>query len=209
MLPLLITSLFAYLIGCLPFAVIVSRIMGLQDPRSFGSKNPGATNVLRTGNKKAAIFTLLGDLLKGTVAVLLAQQAVVLWGWPEASRYAAAIAVFMGHLFPISLGFKGGKGVATALGVILALQPLLALATLLTWLVVFFSSRYSSLAALVAAVLTPAYYFAGGSLVWPLSGEMALSLIALSALLIWRHAPNIKRLLRGEESKFGRSKASK
>ena len=196
----------AYLLGSLPFAVIVSRLMGLADPRTFGSNNPGATNVLRSGNKTAAALTLLGDLLKGSVAVWIAQWISQRYGLPSLVLGLSALAVFLGHVFPFTLNFKGGKGVATAIGVLLALQPLLALACAITWVVVAKTTRYSSLSAIVAASLAPFYYvFAAGSL-WPMDKAIALSIALLSVLLLWRHQANISRLLQGKESRIGQKK---
>lgn len=202
------TILVAYLLGSLPFAVIISRLMRLQDPRQFGSKNPGATNVLRSGNKTAAALTLLGDLLKGSVAVWLAQTISSHFEpsnfeFPNLIVAFSAIAVFLGHVFPITLGFKGGKGVATAVGVLLAIEPLLALLCLASWLLVAYTTRYSSLAAIIAAVLAPAYYLLLADSFWPLSKSLAASIIVLSALLLWRHKANISRLLEGKESRIG------
>lgn len=196
----------AYVLGSLPFAVIVSRLMGLADPRSFGSNNPGATNVLRSGNKKAAALTLLGDLLKGTVAVCLAKWISAYFDISSAVVAASAIAVFLGHVFPFTLGFKGGKGVATAIGILIALQPLLALACVLTWLTVAYIFKYSSLAAIVAALLAPLYYFLGANALWSLDKPEALAICALSVLLLWRHAANIQRLLLGQETRIGQKK---
>ena len=156
----------AYLIGSVPFAVLVSRGMGLQDPRTFGSRNPGATNVLRSGNKWAAALTLCGDAAKGWLAVWLAQRLAERADLPLAAVALCAVAVFLGHLYPIFLSFKGGKGVATALGILLALQPWLAVATVATWIIVAYASRYSSLAAIVAAIFTPLYYLFGGNVAW-------------------------------------------
>ena len=165
--------LLAYLIGSVPFAVVVSKLMGLQDPRSYGSKNPGATNVLRTGNKTAAALTLLGDAAKGWFAVWLAEKlAPGIAPWPLA---AVVVAAFLGHLYPIFLGFKGGKGVATALGVLVAIQPWLAVATAATWLIIAIFFRYSSLASLVAAFFAPVYYVFGSGMAW--YAQPALSLI--------------------------------
>lgn len=196
----------AYLLGSLPFAVIVSRLMGLADPRTFGSNNPGATNVLRSGNKTAAALTLLGDLLKGSIAVWIAQWISQRYGLPSLVLGLSALAVFLGHVFPFTLNFKGGKGVATAMGVLLALQPLLALACAVTWVVVAKTTRYSSLSAIVAALLAPFYYvFAAGSL-WPMDKAIALSIALLSVLLLWRHQANISRLLQGKESRIGQKK---
>ncbi len=190
----------AYLIGSVSFAVVVSKAMRLPDPHSYGSGNPGATNVLRTGNKLAAILTLLGDAAKGYVAVVIARVLIGVeiesWVLP-----AVAAAVFVGHLFPVFHGFKGGKGVATALGILLAIDWVLGLTTLSTWLIVAVFLRYSSLAALVSAVFAPIYFiFLFG--VQP----MAIAIAVMSALLIWRHKANIQKLLRGEEGRIGSKK---
>ena len=190
----------AYLVGSVPFAVLVSRAMGLRDPRSYGSGNPGATNVLRSGNKTAAALTLLGDAAKGWFAVWLAMRL----GAPLAIVALAALAVFLGHLYPLFLRFKGGKGVATALGVLLAIQPWLALATAATWLVVAVFFRYSSLAALVAAIFAPVYYVFGSGVTWYAARELGLAICAVSLLLIYRHRANIARLVAGTESRIGR-----
>lgn len=196
--------LLAYVIGSIPFAVVVSRLMGLQDPRSYGSKNPGATNVLRSGSKPAAALTLLGDAAKGWFALWLARHLAPDLSWPV---YAvAALAVFLGHLYPVFLGFKGGKGVATALGVLLAVQPWLALMVALTWLVMAVVSRYSSLAALVAAVCAPLYYLLGGKLGWAVHPPVTTSLVVIAVLLIYRHKANIQRLVSGTESRIGSKK---
>jgi acyl phosphate:glycerol-3-phosphate acyltransferase len=196
--------LLSYLIGSIPFAVVVSRLMGLQDPRSYGSKNPGATNVLRSGSKPAAALTLLGDAAKGWFALWLARHLAPDLSW---SIYAlAALAVFLGHLFPVFLGFKGGKGVATALGVLLAIQPLLGLMVALTWLVMAAVFRYSSLAALIAAVCAPLYYLLGGKLGWMVHPPVTTALVILAALLIYRHKANIQRLVSGTESRIGSKK---
>ncbi len=192
--------LMAYLIGSVSFAVLVSKVMGLPDPHSYGSGNPGATNVLRTGSKLAAVLTLLGDAAKGYVAVLLARALIGVdidsWVLP-----AVAVAAFVGHLFPVFHGFKGGKGVATALGILLAINWVLGLTTLSTWLIVAVFLRYSSLAALISALFAPVYFiFLFG--VQP----MAAAIIAMSALLIWRHQTNIKNLLNGTEGRLGSKK---
>lgn len=197
----------AYVLGSLPFAVIISHLMGLQDPRTFGSNNPGATNVLRSGNKVAAALTLLGDLLKGTVAVLIAAQISTRLDLSSTVIACSAIAVFLGHVFPFTLGFKGGKGVATAIGILIALQPFLALACALTWLAIAYIFKYSSLAAIVAALLAPAYYLLGAGSTWPMDAPIALAIGAISALLIWRHSANIKRLLLGQETRIGQKKS--
>lgn len=211
----------AYLIGSVSFAVVMSRVFGLADPRTYGSGNPGATNVLRSGKKLAAAFTLLGDAAKGWFAVWLAQHLV-----PKAGNFLSsyeleklappqggevlllvamvALAVFLGHLFPIFLRFKGGKGVATALGVMLALSGWLGLAVLVTWLVVALVFRWSSLAALVAAATAPFY-------AWGLDMPQVYVLVIflMTLLLVWRHKGNIKNLLAGTEPKLGRKNSDK
>ncbi len=199
MTPLALLLLAAYLIGSISFAIVVSRLYGLPDPRGHGSRNPGATNVLRTGRKSAAGLTLLGDALKGAVAVLLARWAAEAWGLPGYTPYLAALAVFLGHAFPVFFGFRGGKGVATALGVLLALDPWLGLACLATWGAVFAATRISSLSALAAAALAPVY---GHFLVGGVTETLLLALLA--ALVLARHHANIRKLLRGEEAGFGR-----
>jgi acyl phosphate:glycerol-3-phosphate acyltransferase len=193
----LIVAVVAYLIGSISFAVIVSSVMGLADPRSYGSGNPGATNVLRSGNKLAAILTLLGDAFKGWLAVWLAGHV----GFGPTGVALAAIAVFLGHLYPVFFRFQGGKGVATAAGVLLAIHPALGGATLLTWLIIAFFFRYSSLAALVAAVFAPLFdvFLFGPS-------RISLAVAAMSALLIWRHRANISKLMAGKESRIGDKK---
>ena len=187
----------AYLIGSMPFAVLMSRLFRLPDPRTYGSKNPGATNVLRTGRKTVAALTLLGDVVKGWLAVQLAQHLAPQYGLGSATVAAVALAVFLGHLYSVFLRFHGGKGVATALGVLLALDPWLGLATLATWLIVAFIWRFSSLAALVAAVLVPFYalYIFG----W---NSYTLAVLVVSLLLIWRHESNIRNLIAGTECTF-------
>lgn len=195
---------FTYALGSLPFAVIVSRIMGLKDPRTFGSNNPGATNVLRSGNKKAAAFTLLGDLLKGAVAVWLAQWITSKFDLPTFVIAVSAIAVFLGHVFPFTLKFKGGKGVATAIGILIAIQPLLAVACILTWLIVAYATRYSSLAAVISAIMAPAYYLLMAGSLWPMNKTMAITIGVLTILLLWRHQANISRLLQGKETKISK-----
>jgi glycerol-3-phosphate acyltransferase PlsY len=197
MLELLLALVAAYLIGSLSFAVIMSRLFGMPDPRSYGSGNPGATNVLRSGRKAVAALTLLGDALKGVVAVLLAKWATIAYGLPDATPALAGLAAFAGHLWPIFFGFVGGKGVATALGLLLALNPWLGLACLLTWLAVFALTRVSSLSALTATGLAPVY-------VWFLNGNglETVAIAVLAVLIFWRHKANISRLLKGEESVF-------
>lgn len=194
----LLAVLAAYLIGSLSFAVIVSRVFGLADPRSYGSKNPGATNVLRSGNKKAAILTLVFDALKGVVPVLLVQFYGPRFGLGEGTVAMVGLAAFLGHLWPVFFKFEGGKGVATAAGVLLAFNVWLGLATLATWIVVAFVFRYSSLAALAAAALAPLYQL----LIWG-AGPLAAAIVVMSLLLIWRHSANIQKLLAGTESKLG------
>ncbi|WP_397473135.1 glycerol-3-phosphate 1-O-acyltransferase PlsY [Pusillimonas sp.] len=193
----------AYLIGSISFAVVVSRVMGLKDPRSYGSKNPGATNVLRTGNKAAAALTLAGDAAKGWFAVWLATAAAREWGLPAGVIGLAGVAVFLGHLYSLFLKFKGGKGVATALGVLLAFQPWLAVASVATWVIVAFATRYSSLAAIVAAIFAPVYYLFGGGIAWRFSGLLCLCIIVISVLLCFRHQANIARLMAGKEGRIG------
>lgn len=194
----------AYLAGSLSFAVIISRLMGLADPRSYGSGNPGATNVLRSGNRAAAVLTLVLDALKGYVAVVLAlllKEPLGLGGFAIA---LVGLAAFLGHLWPVFFRFQGGKGVATAAGVLLALNPLLGAATLASWLLVAGFMRYSSLAALVAAAFAPFFQM----LVWGMEPVMAC-IVPMSLLLIWRHAANIRKLLDGTETKIGQKSAAK
>ena len=202
----LLATLIAYLVGSLSFAVIVSRAMGLSDPRTYGSGNPGATNVLRSGSKPAAIVTLLLDAAKGWLPVMLVKWFGPAYGLGEGTLALVALAAFLGHLYPVFFGFKGGKGVATAVGVLLAFQPLLALATLLTFAIIVFFTRYVSLASMVAAVFAPAYYLIGDGVAWTASGAKTLALIAMGLLLIWRHRENIQRLRAGTESKLGQKK---
>ncbi|MGX5659225.1 glycerol-3-phosphate 1-O-acyltransferase PlsY [Castellaniella ginsengisoli] len=198
--------LIGYLMGSVPFAVVVSRVMGLQDPRSFGSGNPGATNVLRGGNKPAAILTLIGDAAKGWLAVTLAAWAAQRGLLPDSAIPLAGLGAFLGHLYPLFLGFRGGKGVATALGVLLALQPWLALATALTWLIVAWVTRYSSLAAILAAVFAPFYYILGDKVAWRTDALTISVIVLISVLLLARHRENIARLLAGKESRIGAKK---
>ncbi len=203
----LVAIICAYLIGSVPFAVLVSRGMGLQDPRTFGSKNPGATNVLRSGNRWAAVLTLCGDAAKGWLAVWLAQRLAERADLPLAVVALCAVAVFLGHLYPVFLGFKGGKGVATALGILLALQPWLAVATVATWAIVAYASRYSSLAAIVSAVFTPLYYLFGGNVAWEFSPVLCLAIVVICVIVCFRHKANIARLLQGKETRIGSKKA--
>ena len=191
----------AYLLGSVPFAVVVSRLFGMADPRSYGSGNPGATNVLRSGNKLAAALTLVGDAFKGWLAVFLAASVAPSMEAATLAVPAAGLAAFLGHLFPVFLGFKGGKGVATAAGVLIGANGWLGLATLGVWLGVAFTLRYSSLAALCAALAAPAVAFALG-----LGTGWVIAIGVMSALLIWRHKDNIKRLMAGQESRIGSKK---
>lgn len=195
-------AVLGYLLGSVPFAVVISRLMGLADPRTYGSGNPGATNVLRTGNRKAAVLTLLGDAAKGWLAVWL---AIHFWATPFTIAITA-LCVFLGHLYPLFLGFKGGKGVATAAGVLLAIEPTLGLATLLTWVTIAFFFRMSSLAALAAAVFAPFYYFILSGVIWEWSPAIFLSITLISAALIYRHKANITRILQGTEPRIGGAK---
>ena len=191
----------AYVLGSLSFAVLVSRAFGLPDPRTHGSGNPGATNMLRTGRKSAAVLTLLGDMAKGWLAAWLAGYLSVRYQLPGWVIYAAAVAVFLGHLYPVFFGFKGGKGVATAVGVLFALSPWLGLACVLTWVAIFALLRTSSLAALVAAAVAPVFGY------YLLDDVVALAALSvLTVLIFWRHRANIKRLLSGEEGRFAKQK---
>ncbi|KFC64209.1 MULTISPECIES: glycerol-3-phosphate 1-O-acyltransferase PlsY [Massilia] len=194
----LIATIAAYLIGSISFAVVMSRAFGLSDPRTYGSKNPGATNVLRSGSKKAAIATLVGDAAKGWLAVWLAVKFGPQYGLDDGGIALVAIAVFLGHLWPVFFKFVGGKGVATALGVLLGINVWLGLATLATWLIVAYAFRYSSLAALIASIFAPFYY---GLLFG--ADEILFAVAAMSALLLWRHSSNIGNLMAGKESKIG------
>ncbi len=197
----------AYLVGSLSFAVIVSQLMGLNDPRSYGSKNPGATNVLRSGSKKAAILTLLLDAFKGWLPVAL----VLAFGQPHGLGTGVAalagLAAFLGHLYPVFFGFKGGKGVATAVGVVVGVNGLLALATVGTFAIVVYFSRYVSLASMVAAVFAPVFYLFGDGVAWQAAGAEVMCLAVMALLLVWRHRENINRLRAGTESKLGAKKA--
>jgi glycerol-3-phosphate acyltransferase PlsY len=194
-------TLLAYLLGSIPFAVIVSRAFALPDPRSYGSGNPGATNVLRTGKKAAAALTLLGDALKGWLAVFLAQRLAEA-GTIDVTVAAAAVAATLGHMYPVFLRLRGGKGVATTTGVLLALDAWLAAGTIATWLIIAFFFRYSSLAALVAAAFAPffAFFLYGmGRFSW----EGAIGVAVIAALIAWRHQSNIRNLIAGTEGRIG------
>ena len=193
----------AYLIGSLSFAVIISRLMGLADPRSYGSGNPGATNVLRSGSKPAALITLALDALKGYVPVLLVLVYGPRWGLGEATAAFAGLAAFLGHLYPVFFRFQGGKGVATAAGVLMAINPGLAVATLLSFAIVLAFSRYVSLAAIVAAAFAPFYQ----ALIWGVEPAL-LAIAVMSLLLVWRHEGNLRKLITGTESKLGQKVAA-
>lgn len=192
----------AYLLGSISFAVIVSKVSGLADPRTYGSKNPGATNVLRSGNKKAAIVTLLGDALKGWLPVWLAQQYGAAYGIDDTAVGFILMGVFLGHLWPVFFRFKGGKGVATAAGILFGLNVWLGVATAVTWLVIAYAFRYSSFAALVSAVFAPFYY----GLLFGTDARL-LAVIVMCALLVYRHQKNIANLLAGKESRIGAKKS--
>lgn len=202
----LLATLAAYLMGSLSFAVIVSRAMGLNDPRTYGSKNPGATNVLRSGSKAAAVVTLLLDALKGFVAVMLVRWLGSPYGLGDGTVALVGLAAFLGHLYPVFFRFVGGKGVATALGVLLGISPVLGLAVGATWLIIAYFFRYSSLASIAAAVFAPVYYLFGDGVAWYQDNGIAVSIAVMSALLIYRHAENISRLLKGTESRLGKKR---
>jgi glycerol-3-phosphate acyltransferase PlsY len=191
----------AYLVGSLSFAVIFSRLLGLADPRSYGSKNPGATNVLRSGNRQAALLTLVFDALKGYVPVLLCLVYGPRVGLGETAAAFVGLAAFVGHLYPVFFRFQGGKGVATAAGVLMGINPLLGLATLASFAIVLAFSRYVSLASMVAAVFAPFYQ----ALIWGVQPAW-LALVLMAVLLVWRHEANIRKLLAGTESRFGSKK---
>ncbi|MCE1190739.1 MAG: glycerol-3-phosphate 1-O-acyltransferase PlsY [Acidovorax sp.] len=204
----LLATVAAYLLGSLSFAVIVTRVMGLSDPRTYGSKNPGATNVLRSGSKAAAIITLVLDALKGWLPVAL----VAWWGKPyglgEGTVALVGLAAFLGHLWPVFFRFEGGKGVATALGVLLGISVWLGLATAATWLIIAFFFRYSSLASLVAAAFAPVYYLLVDGVAWNAETPIAAAIVVMALLLAWRHRENIGRLVQGKESRLGSKKAA-
>jgi acyl phosphate:glycerol-3-phosphate acyltransferase len=197
----------AYLVGSLAFAVIVSKVMGLSDPRTFGSKNPGATNVLRSGSKPAAVVTLLLDALKGLVPVVLVKAFGRPYGLEEGTMALVGLAAFLGHLYPVFFRFQGGKGVATFIGVVFGVHWLLGIATGLTWIIIAFFFRYSSLASLVAAAFAPLYYLFGDRLQWYAERPVAMALFVMALLLAWRHRANIDRLIKGTESRLGAKKA--
>ena len=198
----------AYLVGSLSFAVIVSRLMGLNDPRTYGSGNPGATNVLRSGNKVAAAVTLLLDAVKGWVPVWVVAQWGSELGLSPNALAPVALAAFIGHVWPVFFKFQGGKGVATAAGVLIGIQPLLGLATFATWIIVVYFSRISSLGAICAAVFAPFYYVFGSGVAWPARPGLGLAISLMGAVLLYRHSANISRLLKGTEPRIGQSKKS-
>ena len=201
-----LATLVAYLIGSLSFAVIVSRAMGLKDPRTFGSKNPGATNVLRSGSKPAAIVTLLLDALKGFVPVLLVKWFGKDYGMGDGTIALVGLAAFLGHLWPVFFRFQGGKGVATFLGVVFGIDVLLGIAALATWAIIAFFFRYSSLASLVTAAFVPVFYLMGNRIQWYAERPVLLVFFVMAVLLGYRHRENINRLLEGKESKLGAKK---
>jgi len=196
----------AYLVGSLSFAVIVSKAMGLNDPRTFGSKNPGATNVLRSGSKAAAIATLLLDAIKGWLPVVLVHWYGKPYGLEDGTVALVGLAAFLGHLFPVFFRFVGGKGVATALGVLVGISGWLGLATMVTWVIIAYFFRYSSLASLAAALFAPVYYIFGDGAAWYMDQWILMSVAVMSVLLMWRHAENISRLIKGTESRLGKKK---
>ena len=198
-----VALLAAYLVGSLSFAVIISRAMGLADPRSYGSKNPGATNVLRSGHRPAALLTLALDALKGYVPVVLVLVVGPRFGLGETTAAFAGLAAFVGHLWPVFFRFQGGKGVATAAGALIAINPWLGLATLLSFAIIVAFSRYVSLASIVAAAFAPFYQ----ALIWGVEPAL-LAIAVMSLLLIWRHEGNIKKLLAGTENKLGQKAAA-
>jgi glycerol-3-phosphate acyltransferase PlsY len=194
----------AYLVGSLSFAVIVSRVMGLSDPRTFGSKNPGATNVLRSGSKAAAVITLLLDAAKGWLPVMLVGVYGPRYGLHDGTLAMVGLAAFLGHLYPVFFKFMGGKGVATALGVLVGVSGWLGLATLLIWVLMALGFRYSSLASITAAVLAPVVYVLAGDTFWIKNTSVAFGITVMSLFLLYRHAENINRLIKGTESKLGK-----
>lgn len=202
----LLAALVAYLLGSLSFAVIVSRVMGLADPRTFGSKNPGATNVLRSGSKKAAIATLLLDALKGWLPVVLVRWFGEPYGLQGGTVALVAVGAFLGHLYPVFFRFQGGKGVATFIGVVFGIDLVLGLATGATWLIIAFFFRFSSLSSLVSAAFAPVFYLMVDRVVWYADRSVALALVICAVLLAWRHRENIDRLVKGTESRIGGGK---
>ena len=206
-LPPLITTVLAYLAGSLSFAVIVSRSMGLNDPRTYGSKNPGATNVLRSGSRKAAAVTLLFDALKGWFPVFAVGHWGDAYGLGPGTAALAGLAAFLGHLWPVFFRFQGGKGVATAIGVLFGVSGWLGLIGGAIWLLMAYVFRYSSLASMVSAVLAPLVYLLADGSLWRASPLVTLALAVMSALLVYRHRENITRLIAGSESRLGKKQA--
>ena len=202
----LLAVLAAYLVGSLSFAVIVSRVMGLKDPRTFGSGNPGATNVLRSGSKAAAAVTLALDGLKGWLPVVLVRWFGKPYGLEDGTMAMVGMAAFLGHLWPIFFRFRGGKGVATFIGVVFGVDLVLGIATGATWLIIAFFLRYSSVASLVAAAFAPAYYLLGDRIQWYAEKSVLFALFVMAMILAWRHRQNINRLLQGKESRLGAKK---
>ncbi|QDL38770.1 glycerol-3-phosphate 1-O-acyltransferase PlsY [Rhodoferax sediminis] len=202
----LLAAVAAYLIGSLSFAVIVSRVMGLKDPRSYGSKNPGATNVLRSGSKAAAVATLVLDAVKGWLPVMLVRWFGQPYGLGDGTVALVGLAAFAGHLWPVFFKFEGGKGVATALGVLLGINWILGLATVATWLIIAFFFRYSSLASLIAAAFAPVYYLLANGVAWYTDPAISMAIFVMAMLLAWRHRENIARLIQGKESRLGAKK---
>ena len=204
-----IAVVLAYLLGSLSFAVIVSRALGLKDPRSYGSHNPGATNVLRSGSKKAAIATLLLDGLKGWLPVVLVKWFGKDYGLEDGTMAAVAFAAFLGHLFPVFFKFQGGKGVATAAGALLGIEWLLGLATLATWLIIAYFTRYSSVASMASAAFAPLFYLLGDRAAWYSERSVLMAIFMIGLLLVIRHRENINKLVSGKESKlsFGKTAA--
>jgi acyl phosphate:glycerol-3-phosphate acyltransferase len=202
----LLATLAAYCIGSLSFAVIVSKLMGLDDPRTFGSKNPGATNVLRTGNKQAAIITLVLDALKGFIPVALVQWLGKDFGLADGTVALVGLAAFLGHLYPVFFKFKGGKGVATAAGVLFGVHWLLGLACVASFGIILFFSRYVSLASVAAAAFAPFYYLFGDRMAWYQSKSILLAIFIIAVLVTIRHRANLERLVQGNEAKLGQKK---
>ena len=199
-------AIVAYLMGSLSFAVIVSSLMGLNDPRTFGSKNPGATNVLRSGSKPAAVITLVLDALKGFIPVLLVQLFGKAYGLGDGTVALVGIAAFLGHLYPAFFKFVGGKGVATAVGVLFGVHWALGLACIISFAIILYFFRYVSLASLVAAVFAPVCYLFGDTVLWSADRYITLMLVVMAMLLALRHSENITRLIQGKESKLGEKK---
>ena len=202
----ILAAIAAYLIGSLSFAVIVSKVMGLDDPRTFGSKNPGATNVLRSGSKPAAILTLALDALKGYIPVALVQWFGREYGLGEGTVAMVAIAAFLGHVYPVFFKFKGGKGVATAVGVLFGVHWALGLLCIASFAIMQYFFRYVSLASLVAAVFAPVAYLFGDRVLWSADRYITLALVVIAMLLAYRHSANITRLIKGTEPKLGDKK---